>query len=116
MIKKVISEIEKTSLKFPFIKKLVKIDETKHTVKYRLVIEEDLFVQVYINIENDTFGFVLINKGQRIYGRDAVEGKWHRHTFENPFGHDFSAAGSKKVNLQEFLIEVQEMLDSENLL
>lgn len=115
MIKKVITEIEETSLKYHYIKKIIRIDETKHTVKYRLIIEEDLFVQVYVNIENDTFGFVLINKGQRIYGRDAIEGKWHRHTLEDPLYHDFSAAGSKRVDLQEFLIEVQEILERENL-
>lgn len=117
MIKKVISEIEETFLDFPFIKRLVKMDETRHTVKYRLVIiEERLFVQVYVNVENDTVGFVLINNGQRIYGRDAIEGKWHRHTFEDPLGHDFSSESSKKIILKEFLMEVQEILERERLL
>jgi hypothetical protein len=116
MIKKVISEIEETFSDFPFIKRLVRMDETRHTVKYRLVIEEELFVQVYVNVENDTVGFVLVNNGQRIYGRDAIEGKWHRHTFEDPLGHDFSSEGSKKIILKEFLMEVQEILDRERLL
>ena len=116
MIKKVVSGIEETSLNFPFIKRVVRIDETENTVKYRLIIEEDLFVQVYVNVENDTVGFVFVNKGQRIYGRDSICGKWHRHTFENPLGHDFSSAGCKRVNLKEFLIEVQEILDREKIL
>ena len=116
MIKKVISKIEEASLVFTFIKRFVRMDETEHTVKFRLVIEEDLFVQVYNNVENNTVGYVLVNKGQRIYGRDAIEGKWHRHTFEDPLGHDFSAEGSKKVRLKEFLMEVQEILDRERLL
>ncbi|HAP66410.1 MAG TPA: hypothetical protein DCQ99_01035 [Nitrospinae bacterium] len=116
MLKKVISEIEKTSSEFPFIKNIVKMDETEHTIKCRLILKEDLFVQVYVNVETDTVGFVLINKGQRVYGRDAIEGKWHRHTFEKPLYHDFSPTGVKKVNLKGFLIEVQEILDRENLL
>jgi len=115
MIERVISEIEEVSLDFPFVKRIVRMDETEHTVKYRLVIEEELFIQVYINVGNDTVGFVLANKGQRVYGRDAIEGKWHRHTFEDPLGHDFSAEGSKKVSLKEFLMEVQEILDKERL-
>ncbi|MBI4744994.1 MAG: hypothetical protein HY786_00245 [Deltaproteobacteria bacterium] len=45
MIKKVVSEIEETTLSFPFIKRLVKADETEHTVKYRRL-DENLFVQV----------------------------------------------------------------------
>lgn len=116
MIKKLISEIEETSSGFPFVKRVVRTDETEHTIKYRLIIEEDLFIQVYVNVENDTTGFVLVDKGQRIYGRDAIEGKWHRHIFEDPFGHDFSAEGSKKVSLKEFLMEVQEILVREALL
>lgn len=116
MIKKVISEIEEVSIEFPFIKRHVRMDETEHTVKYRLVIEEDLFVQVYVNVENDTVGYVLVNKGQRVYGRDAIEGKWHRHSFEDPLGHDFSAEGPKKVSMKEFLMEIQEILDRERLL
>lgn len=62
-MKKVTSEIEKASLGFTFVKRVVRVDETWHTVKYRLVIEEDLFVQVYVNVENDTVGYVLVNKG-----------------------------------------------------
>lgn len=116
MIKRIISEIEETSLDFSFIKKLVRLDETEHTVKYRLIIEEDLFVQIYSNVKNETAGYVLVNKGQRIYGRDAIEGKWHRHTFEDPLGHDFSTEGTKKISLKEFLIKVQEILDRERLL
>lgn len=115
-MKKVVSEIEETSLSFPFLKRLVKTDETEHTVKYRLLIDEELFVQVYVNSENDTIGFVLVNSGQRVYGRDAIDGKWHRHTFEDPLGHDFSAEGSKAVTIRDFLMEVQEILVKENLL
>ncbi|HKZ56128.1 MAG TPA: hypothetical protein VJ024_00330 [Thermodesulfovibrionales bacterium] len=116
MIRKVVSEIEEAALPFPFVKRLVKTDETANTVKYRLLMDEELFVQVYVNVENDTVGFVLINSGQRIYGRDAIDGKWHRHTFEDPLGHDFSAEGSKAVTLKYFLTEVQEILVKENLL
>ncbi len=71
---------------------------------------------MYANVENDTVGFVLVNSGQRIYGRDAIEGKWHRHTFKDPLGHDFSAEGSKAVTLEDFLTEVQEILVRENLI
>jgi hypothetical protein len=116
MIKKVVSEIEEAALSFPFVKRLVKTDETVHTVKYRLLIDEELFVQVYVNVENNTVGFVLVSSGQRIYGRDAIEGKWHRHTFEDPLGHDFSVEGKKQVTLKDFLLEVQEILVRENLL
>ncbi|MBI5875930.1 MAG: hypothetical protein HZB81_08855 [Deltaproteobacteria bacterium] len=116
MMQKVVSAIEETFMDFPFIKQAVRIDETENTVKYRLVVEEDLFVQVYVNVATDTTGFVLVNKGQRIYGRDAIDGRWHRHRFENPLSHDFSSEGSKKVSLREFLAEVQEILEREKLL
>jgi len=45
MIRKVVSEIEEAALPFPFVKRLVKTDETANTVKYRLLMDEELFVQ-----------------------------------------------------------------------
>lgn len=116
MLEKIVSEIEQAALSFSFIKRIVKTDETAHTVKFRLLIDEELFVQVYVNIENNTMGLVLVNSGQRIYGRDAIDGKWHRHTFEDSLGHDFSTEGSKEVTIRDFLIEAQEILVRENIL
>ena len=65
------------------------------------MIDEDLYIQIYTNIRNGTTGLTLVLHGQRIYGRDSEDWKWHRHPFENPDVHDFSEEGSRKVTLDE---------------
>ena len=108
-------EIEDTAGEFRFIRDVVRVDVTDVSVKYRLIIEKDFYIQIYINIRNGTTGFVLILHGQRIYGRDSEDWKWHQHPFENPDTHDFSPEGSRKVSLEEFLWEVQDILEEVEL-
>ena len=114
-LEEVIAEIEEVSQRFPFILEIIKLDETKYSVKYLLMIAEDLFVQVYRNVRSGTIGLALVYHGQRLYGRDREDGQWHRHPFENPLEHDFSAEGSREVSVEEFLEEVQEILEREEL-
>jgi len=68
-LEEVIAEIEKVSRRFPFVLEVIRLDETKHSVKYLLML--------------------------------AIE-------------HDFSAEGSKEVSLEEFLEEVQKILEQED--
>lgn len=109
-------EIEDTALKFNFIRNTVKVDATDFSVKYRLMIDEDFYIQIYTNTRNGTTGLTLVLHGQRIYGRDSEDWKWHRHPFENPDVHDFSEEGSRKVTLEEFLQEVQDILEKVELI
>ena len=65
-IGKLIGEIETIAPKFKFIRNVVKIDVTDFSVKYRLMIDEDFYIQLYINIRNGTTGLTLVMSGQRI--------------------------------------------------
>jgi hypothetical protein len=111
-----IAEIEEVSRRLPFILEVIRLDETKYSVKYLFRLAEGFFVQVYRNVRSGTIGLALIYGGQRLYGRDREGGQWHRHPFENPIEHDFSAEGSRQVSLEEFLKEVQEILEREQLI
>ena len=115
-LEEVIAEIEEVSQRFPFILEIIKLDETRYSVKYLLMLADDFFVQVYQNVRSGTIGLALIYRGQRLYGRDREGGQWHRHPFENPMEHDFSPEGSREVSLEEFLEEVQEVLEREGLI
>ena len=66
-------EIEDTAREFKFIRNVVKVDVTDFSVKYRLMIDEDLYIQIYTNIRNGTTGLTLVLHGQRIYGRDSED-------------------------------------------
>ncbi|HHT9125104.1 MAG TPA: hypothetical protein ACFYD6_04715 [Candidatus Brocadiia bacterium] len=102
--------------KFPFIQKAQTLLKTTHTIKMRLDVTEECFIQIYYNIQRDNTSYVVILGGKRIYGRDCPRGNWHRHPEENPEGHDSSLEGSRKVKLEEFLLETQEILLKKEIL
>jgi len=91
-------------------------DIQTHVFKARLYLSEDIFVQVYRNDKNDVTSFTLIVKDKRLYGRDQIEGLWHRHPFNDPSTHNRSPQGKKAVDLRTFFNEVYEWLMRESLL
>lgn len=66
------------------------LEQTASLVKVRLYISADLFVQIYRNDRFDTVNLALIRNGQRLYARDQLGGRWHRHTHIQPDEHDAS--------------------------
>jgi hypothetical protein len=102
--------------RFSFIKIITTVDKTTNTVKLRLHIAPDCFVQVYTNTHKGLSAYVLVLNRSRAYGRDCDGGTWHRHPYDHPDDHDCSPEGAKAVTLDEFLAEVQDILSKEGLL
>ncbi len=102
--------------RFAFIRSVVTLDRTANTVKLRLFITPDCFVQVYTNLHKGLLSYSLILHQIRIYGRDNDGAGWHCHPHSAPESHDFSAEGTRSVSLAEFLDEVQRILTVEGLL
>ena len=99
---------------FQRITTLVKGDEA---LKIRFFIRPRFFVQVYADAFTGTRNFALIMDERRIYGRDCQRCRnWHRHPFDQPDAHNTSPAGSRPVGVEEFLEEVQEIVEREELL
>jgi hypothetical protein len=111
-----IREIENAARQCAFVRQMVKIDETYYSVKYRLHITQELFVQLYFNERSGTVGMVLVHHRQRIYGRDCEANRWHRHPANDPSLHDTSPEGARSVSVKEFLAEVQDILVNANLI
>ena len=111
-----IAEIVAAARAFYYVRRLEKVDETRYSVKYRLHITPGLFVQLYFNEENGTAALALVCEGQRIYGRDNTQTGWHRHPYGTSHTHDTTPEGARPVTVAEFLAEVQEILEEENLL
>lgn len=93
-----------------YIVRLEIMDQSVHMLKARLFINPDLFIQVYRNEMFDTTNYALVYNSQRIYARDQLGGKWHRHNLSNPKLHDKSEEGRKAISLPEFLDEVEMIL------
>lgn len=99
-----------------FIQYAEAVDKTEHTVKLRLYITAEFFVQVYANTQKQLSSCTLIFNRMRILGRECDGGVWHRHPADDPDQHDFSAEGQRPVTLDEFLREAQQVLQSRSLL
>lgn len=58
-----IREIEAAAREYAFVQHIIKVDETWYSVKYRLHIDADLYVQVYFNERSGTVGMTSIDHG-----------------------------------------------------
>jgi hypothetical protein len=109
-------DIKDITTRFPFIQDTKIVLKTTHTIKIRLDITEECFIQIYRNIQKNITSYVAVLGHERIYGRDCDGGVWHRHPEKNPSGHDFSPEGVREVSLDEFLFETQEILLKKGIL
>ena len=91
------------------------LDLTTHLVKLRIYLTATLFVQVYRNDRFGTTNLALIHNSQRVFARDELDGKWHRHPVATQDEHDTSPEGRRAVTLEEFLDEVEDILAQSNL-
>lgn len=91
------------------------LEQTLNLIKARLYISPNLFAQVYRNDRFQTTNLVLIHNGNRLFARDEVDGRWHRHIHTAPEEHDFSVEGERAIELREFLDEVEIILAELNL-
>lgn len=101
---------------FAFIRSIATLNKTAHTIKLRLYIDSDCFVQVYANVHKNLLSYTLVLHQSRVYGRDNDGAGWHRHPYSAPETHDFGREGVQPVSLMQFLDEVQQFLTAEGLL
>ncbi len=50
---------------------LIEIDRTYHIISLKLLIDNELFIQIYGNIEKDKLNLALVLKKKRLYGYDS---------------------------------------------
>jgi hypothetical protein len=99
-----------------YIRLIETIDKTDHAVKIRLFVDPECFVQVYHNVQKGVLSFALVLNRSRIFGHDNQGGNWHRHPYGDPESHDQSPQGQTKINLSQFLEEVQNIIKIEGIL
>lgn len=109
-------QIEEIYKEYQFVISYEIEEKTVSILKAKLIFNENLFIQVYLNIRRPKISFSLILNDIRLYGRDFLWGEWHRHPFESPDSHDKSQEGTKEVPLKGFFLEVLLLLEKEDLL
>lgn len=112
-IERILEELEQLIPKFSTLKPFEVIDRTEATLKVRVPIERELYIQLYANIEKGKLNLTLVHRNQRIYGEDAEGGIVHIHPFVNPDEHlEVESSGS----LEGFFAKVQEYLEESGLI
>ncbi len=101
---------------YAFVRGIADLDRTDNALRFRLIIDETMFVQVYANSKKNKLNLALVSLGQRIYGRDCEAGAWHKHPFESPGSHQFAGDAGNAATLAGFVAEVEELLLKESLL
>jgi len=109
-------DVQRTAARWAFIQSVVTVDKTEFTVKLRLHVDTECFVQVYANTQKQLTSYVLMFNRARILGRDCEGGLWHWHPPGALDQHDFSPEGQRAVSLDEFLRETQQVLQDKGLL
>lgn len=109
-------EVRRAAAQWAFIQRVATIDKTDFTIKLRLYVDVECFVQVYVNTSKPLTSYTLVLNRSRIFGRDSEGGLWHRHPAGAPDQHDFSPEGQRAVSFDEFLREVQQILQDKGLL
>jgi len=109
-------DIRRVAAQWAFIQRVATVDKTDFTVKLRLYIDVECFIQVYVNTTKQLSSYTLVLNRTRIFGRDREGGQWHRHPANAPEQHDFSTEGQRAVTLDEFLQEAQQVLQDRGLL
>ena len=113
LILKQISEVQNSSY---LILRTEILEHEKTFFKARLYIKKELYIQVYRNDKYRTTNFVLVLYGERIYGRDELRGKWHRHPENDPQTHDTTPAGTIPSNFKDFFEEIKPIIHKMKLL
>jgi hypothetical protein len=88
-------------------------DRTDNIVSLRLLIDNELHIQIYGNAEKKKLSFALVFKERRLYGFDSEGGKYHCHSFDDPENHVFV---DEVKTVREFVQESLSFLEERNLL
>jgi hypothetical protein len=66
----------------------------------RLMIDFELFIDIYFNVESRRFDFSLIAAGNRVFGYDNLK-SWHYHPFDDPDSHVHCEEPELRLILEE---------------
>ena len=80
-------EIYKATSQWKWGEVPVTLKLTPTSIKIRICISQDIFIDCFFNEMTGRTSFTLIEKGDRIFGANNTGG-WRLHPFENPSDHN----------------------------
>ena len=110
-ISNVIKEVGDVADKYDL--QLIERDRTDNIIKVNLVIDNELFIQIYGNAQKDKVNLALIFKNRRLYGFDSEGGKYHCHPLDAPEEHIFV---DETKSIADFVQESMRFLEEKEIL
>lgn len=107
----IIKEVSEAAAQYGL--ELLEIDRTDSITSLKLIIDNDLFIKIYGNIEKNKLNLALVFKTKRLYGYDSEGGKPHLHPFDNPDNHIFT---DRPLAVQEFVSDSLRFLEEREIL
>lgn len=92
---------------------LVEVDRTDNIISLKLLIDNEVFIQVYVNVQKNKLNLSLVFKNRRLYGYDSEGGKYHCHPFDAPDEHVFI---DDRKSIEEFVRESMKFLEDREIL
>ncbi|MBU2611387.1 MAG: hypothetical protein KJ606_10660 [Chloroflexi bacterium] len=87
------------------VQSVVLFDSTPTSVRLRVFLINQSFLDVFYNQKTGKFSFALIEKYQRVFGADNAGDKWHWHPVENP---EIHVPAAEEVTFREFLKRLED--------
>lgn len=110
-INRIIEEANEVADRFNL--KIIEIDRTDNVISLQLLIDNELFIQVYGNTEKDKLNLALVFKKRRLYGYDSEGGKYHCHPFDSPEEHTYV---EERKSIRDFVQESLRVLEEKDIL
>ena len=88
-------------------------DLTANTINLRIIIDRDLFIQIYANTKKKKLNLSLLLHGNHHYGNDKEGGVYHLHPFSDPATHVIT---NKEKSILEFVFESMTFLSKRGLI
>ena len=107
IIREVTDVAKKYNLQF------VETDRTDNIIRLKLLIDNELFIQVYGNTQKEKLNLSLVFKNRRLYGYDSEGGKYHCHPIDVPNEHIFI---DEKKSIHDFVKESMGFLEEKEIL
>jgi predicted DNA-binding WGR domain protein len=111
-----LEEYFEASRRFWFVQTAQIVEQTDNSLTLHFQITPQLLVQAFLSTRSDRLSLALIGPAGRLYGRDGRKGQWHRHPFDDPSKHESTPEGVSPQPLLQFLSEVEDILQANDLL
>ncbi|MBI5184130.1 MAG: hypothetical protein HZA01_00140 [Nitrospinae bacterium] len=110
-VEEILEEAERVAIEYGL--RLIEIERLENIISLKLVIDKELFIQIYGNSEKEKINLALVFSNKRLYGFDSEGGKYHCHSFDDPDSHVFL---NERKSVKEFARESLMLLEKRGFL